>query len=50
MKDVLGTLSELSYGQALYVDPASPGRVVTATGANPIMTAIRADAVQVSPK
>ncbi|WP_289328814.1 hypothetical protein [Pseudomonas sp. 'CRE Jenny 4'] len=50
VKDVLGTLSGLSYGQALYVDPASPGRVVTATGANPIMTAIRADAVQVSPK
>lgn len=50
VKDVLGTLSGLSYGQALYVDPATPGRVVDIVGANPIMMAIRGDAVQVAPK
>lgn len=50
VKDVLGALSGLSYGQALYVDSAAPGRVVTAVGANAIMKAIRPDAVQVSPK
>lgn len=50
VKDVLGALSGLSYGQALYVDPAAPGRVVTAVGTNAIMKAIRPYAVQVSPK
>lgn len=48
--DLLGTPSGMTFGQSLFVDAATPGRLTTTSGANPIMRAIRSDAVEVAPK
>lgn len=40
----------LTYNQQLYIDPAVPGQLTTTVGANPIMRAIRPDAVEVNKK
>lgn len=48
--DLLGIVGPLTFGQRLYVDAANPGRLTTTVGANPIMRAIRSDAVEVARK
>lgn len=48
--DLLSVAGPLTFGQRLYVDAANPGRLTTTVGANPIMRAIRSDAVEVAIK
>lgn len=48
--DLLGSPAGLTFGQSLYVDSAVPGRLTTTSGSNPIMKAIRSDAVEVARK
>lgn len=46
--DLYGITSSLTFGQRLYVDPSEPGKLTTTAGANPIMRAVRTDAVNIS--
>lgn len=48
--DLYGITTALTFGQRLYVDPSEPGKLTTVAGANPIMRAIRSDAVEVGKK
>ena len=48
--DLYGITTALTFGQRLYVDPAEPGKLTTVVGANPIMRAVRTDAVEVAKK
>ena len=48
--DLYGITTALTFGQRLYVDPAEPGKLTTVAGANPIMRAVRTDAVEVAKK
>lgn len=48
--DLLGTIASLSYNQSLYVNPTVDGQLTTTVGTNPILRAIRIDAVEVARK
>lgn len=48
--DLYGNPGTFSYGQVLYVSDTTPGQLTLTVGANPIMRAIRSDAVQVAAK
>lgn len=47
---LLGAPRALTFGQRLYVDQAEPGKLTAVAGDNPIMRAIRPDAVEVAKK
>lgn len=48
--DLLGITGTLTFGQPIYIDPAVPGRMTLTPGANVIMRAVSADAVEVAKK
>ncbi|MNU00422.1 hypothetical protein D3C72_2435480 [compost metagenome] len=50
VSDLLGSVGALTFGQRLYIDSVNHGYLTTAAGANPLMRAIRSNAIEVAPK